>query len=69
MLAEAEKGCTFAPAITAKFLRFSGGRKRREGDKIFFSEKLARNKKADYLCAPHERKARVKAGRPEEERE
>ena len=68
MLAEVEKGCTFAPAITAKFLRFSGGR--REGKEIiFFSEKLARNKKAAYLCAPHERKAIVKAGRPEEKRE
>ena len=45
MLAEVEKGCTFAPAITAKFLRFSGCRKEGKEIKFFFRKSLPETKK------------------------
>jgi len=50
-LAEVEKGCTFAPAITAKFLRFIEGRELVKKIK-FFSRKACRKEKSELPLRP-----------------
>ena len=50
-LAEVEKGRTFAPAITAKFLRFIEGRELVKKIK-FFSRKACRKEKSELPLRP-----------------
>jgi len=54
-LQETKKGFTFAPAITAKFFTYRRRILKEKKGLNFFSEKLARNKKGFYLCAPQDR--------------